>query len=154
MKLSEAIRLGSMLGPQARGSLERPRRKYVFFGPVVKEYCALGAAFEASGSKPCSVVATTERMVTPFRGQPYKVKAGETISYMNWPNAWNAVMWAVVPCPECRNAHSDKVDDIIPHLNDQFRWTRERIADWVETIEAQHESQSVIEAKSSTVPLT
>jgi len=28
------------------------------------------------------------------------------------------------------------VESIVPHINDEHRWTREQIADWVETIES------------------
>jgi hypothetical protein len=34
----------------------------------------------------------------------------------------------------------DVVGRIIPHLNDDHRWTRERIADWVESIEREREN--------------
>ena len=42
MKLSEAIKAGSKIGPQAFGTLTRKRRRWLLFGPVVKEVCALG----------------------------------------------------------------------------------------------------------------
>jgi hypothetical protein len=40
---------------------------------------------------------------------------------------------APVRCPEC--ADRGTVPAIIIHLNDDHRWTRERIADWLEPIE-------------------
>lgn len=44
-------------------------------------------------------------------------------------------MAATCPASEwCRVCHC--VYDVIIHLNDEHRWTREAIADWVETIEA------------------
>lgn len=36
-------------------------------------------------------------------------------------------------CPVCNQADGET---IIPHLNDKHRWTREQIADFVQTIEA------------------
>ena len=35
-----------------------------------------------------------------------------------------------VPCPQCGSTEMDT----IPHLNDSHRWTRERIADWLDTL--------------------
>lgn len=44
-------------------------------------------------------------------------------------------LWAAT-CPVCANlAPWHNVSSIIAHLNDDHRWTRETIADWVETIE-------------------
>lgn len=34
-------------------------------------------------------------------------------------------------CPSC----GDAMPSMVPHLNDDHRWSRERIADWVELIE-------------------
>ena len=40
-------------------------------------------------------------------------------------------------CPTCRLAWPNrKTPGVIAHLNDDHRWTREQIADWVESIEA------------------
>jgi hypothetical protein len=41
-------------------------------------------------------------------------------------------------CPVCR----DKQDGLIAHLNDDHRWSREQIADWVEQIERAQEPTS------------
>ena len=58
--------------------------------------------------------------------------------------------WPIVKldavCPEscCIAGLSDDgvgLDNVIIHLNDAHHWTRERIADWVATIEAQQEQQ-------------
>jgi hypothetical protein len=38
----------------------------------------------------------------------------------------------VTACPQCGNKHSGSM---ILHLNDGHKWTRERIADFVETVE-------------------
>lgn len=45
-------------------------------------------------------------------------------------------------CPVCGNYASGKLLGTIVHFNDTHRWTRERIADWVATIEAQQEAQA------------
>lgn len=105
MKLSEAIRLGAMMKPQAFGSF------YDNGGS-----CALGAACDALGIDP--------NLETQFLFVPDKI--GYSV------------------CPECgmtRFQRNTAEDDayLIVHLNDIHRWTREQIADWVETIEAQQE---------------
>jgi hypothetical protein len=58
-------------------------------------------------------------------------------------------------CPDCTKA--DYVFRVIAHLNDDHRWTRERIADFVETIERHHEplienADQAAEHVSVTVP--
>jgi hypothetical protein len=135
MRLSEAIRLGAMLGSQARGSLNRQRRKYVFFGPVVNEYCALGGAFAASGAKPVWHVrqsAGVDDHASSFRGSARtSYKAGDT--YLVIEHQFSAFMHRLVACPVC--GFEAPLFKVIPTLNDDHRWTREQIADWVQTIE-------------------
>lgn len=49
----------------------------------------------------------------------------------------------IVACPaveEC-GKHSGQLDEIVVHLNDTHRWTRERIAIWVRSIESQVEKR-------------
>ncbi len=43
----------------------------------------------------------------------------------------------VLTCPVCESLYIAPVVTMITHLNDYHRWTRERIADWVEQIERQ-----------------
>ena len=106
MTLSEAIRLGAMLRPQAFG---------VKFDGVGT--CALGAALDASGALGMSETVEAKR-------------------YREWNlNAW----FQEATCPECGRIRSLFMEGTIPHLNDKHRWTRERIADWVETIEQQQD---------------
>lgn len=41
-----------------------------------------------------------------------------------------------VTCPACMDPRiHTRLDNIITHLNDNHRWTREAIADWVATLE-------------------
>lgn len=96
MKLSEAIRLGSMLRPQAFGGLF-----------VANGSCALGAAEEAAGGR--------------------------------WMLLWLDHPSMFAPCPDCQRQIKGLGMDMptIAHLNDSHSWTRERIADWVATIEPQ-----------------
>lgn len=67
--------------------------------------CAMGAACEAAG-------------VSGQQIQRYE---------MQWPDIINA------SCPAC-TGHRIWASTIV-HLNDDHRWTREQIADWVQTIE-------------------
>jgi hypothetical protein len=138
MRLHEAIRLGSMLGPQSHTGLHRKRLKYIFFGPVVNEYCALGAAFEAVGATArTETLAADEVSDGGFRGAAKTRKAGEKVCYIEHP--WNSLMWSVVACPACEQA-PEPLHRVIPHLNDHHKLTREQIADWVEGIEQEREA--------------
>ena len=106
MKLSEAIRLGSMLKPQGFGH-DSARMN-------AKATCAFGAVQDALG-----------RIVIPVLHWP-------------WLTQGNA-------CPAC--GELDRTLSVISvHLNDAHRWSRERIADWVATIEPS-ESPEVPEEK-------
>jgi hypothetical protein len=94
MRLSEAIRLGAMLRPQAFGKMFRTVRGEM-------RSCALGAAAEALGESP----------------------------YDSFAPLFDAMRMCPMGCGWT------SVGSLIPHLNDEHRWTRERIADWVETVE-------------------
>lgn len=107
MKLSDAIRLGSMTGPQTFGRYET--------GDAT---CAVGAAYRAVGLRP---IADTQKFRAMF---PL------------------ATAFNDAPCPVCGLVRVDGVSTA-PHLNDHHMWTREQIADWVETIERAHEQQPV-----------
>src|SRR5262245_38820101 len=110
MKLSEAMRLGTMLRPQTVVNLLTEQGS-----------CALGAAGEAAGL---------------FRvGDEWK-EFGYTSLSETWP-----ILYTRSPgCPVCRQSHGDRtLGETITSLNDIHEWTREMIADWVETIERRHE---------------
>lgn len=107
MRLSEAIRLGSMLGPQifGRGTDDQ------------NGSCAYGAAYLAIGGRVNDHVSVTD----------------------TWP--WIDTMTDV--CPVCERVPSDipvGCGQLIPHLNDVHLWSRERIADFVASIEPQESS--------------
>jgi hypothetical protein len=122
MKLSEAIRLGSMMRPQAFG--------WIFDLDGIAT-CAWGAGLEAAG---------------------IRIKAGQSNRY-NTPVEWRGLVNKRVRCPakhtkcdfchwgelcvECANSQSLALT--IEHLNDDHKWTRERIADFVEQIENQQQ---------------
>lgn len=104
LKLSEAIRLGAMLKPQAYG------RFYNGYGT-----CALGAALDASGQ-------------LPLCNRDFHARVKRTFGASFWLRA--RIIWR----------------------NDVNRWSREQIADWVETIENQHAGREEQSAKSFTEP--
>lgn len=106
MKLSESIRLGALIRPQAFG--------HTF---VEGKSCALAAALEASGVKPEDLVAT-------FAVSPWHL----------WDISSNKSV-GQVSCPLCGEAFQVGVVSMVVHLNDDHKWTREKIADWVEGIE-------------------
>jgi hypothetical protein len=74
--------------------------------------CALGAAFAAIG-------------------QIKEIQYG----FLNWPEEWKWINIKSIQCPNCGDRN--KVLWIIAiHLNDRHKWTRESIADWIESLES------------------
>lgn len=109
MRLSEAIRLGAMLKPQAFGDFSDGTGT-----------CAWGAANEA---------------------------IGKSVDDDYVDDEWMDVCHADVRCPECGDCRGttdkdadgqSRVASLIEHFNDDHLWTRERIADWLEGVEAKH----------------
>ncbi len=116
MKLSEAIRKGATLRPQA----------YVDF--VFKDNdgsiytCALGAAFEAiCGYLPPSVDDDVPAADIVRAGLQSEVQD------------FNHITGCYAECPYgCRPSNPVTIIDLVPHLNDCHVCTREEIADWLE----------------------
>lgn len=109
MRFSEAIRLGSMLHPQCFGSLYR--RLDGTTGAIIAS-CAIGAVYTALG---------------------YTALGGITTEFDFLP--WMKLV--SVKCPECGSEPHPSVSmQTVTHLNDTHHWTRERIADWVESLES------------------
>lgn len=139
MKLSEAIKLGSMLRPQSHGDLyetrDRPLHQNGVLGLVVKERvasCALGAAFEAGG---IGTRMATEEEARQDAGKPFRGvhNPNAPTQYYLVPREWNVLLHSETACPQC--GHEDTLNRIIPHLNDGHEWKREAIALFVEQIE-------------------
>lgn len=99
MRLSEAIRLGAMWGPQAFGQFRD--------GDAT---CAWGSAHAAVGVKQHAYIAVPE---------------------------WSALDKTAgrLKCPCSCGTRPLTLKSMMVHLNDDHRWTREQIADWVEGIE-------------------
>ncbi len=106
MTLSEAMRLGASLHPQSHGFLFLLDSE----GKRVAS-CALGAAYEAAGHPEFSV------------------------GCFEVPEAWRHEMHTTRACPACAHIEGHVIY-LIAHLNDDHRWTREAIADWLDGREA------------------
>jgi hypothetical protein len=133
MKLSEAIRLGAMLRPQAFGGFfgfehvvpkGKCARMLARLGlremDLALSSCALGAAIESVGGD-ASICSRAHGLLDRFE-----------------------ILWGGrIRCPACI-AHRVNAFSLIYHLNDEHRWTRERIASWVATIEASRESCAAV----------
>ncbi len=118
MRLSDAIRLGAMLKPQRFGA---PNNRLT----LVDQTCALAAAAEACGFEHLNV--RTPEWAALF-GWAERV-------YLGCP---------VAPC-SVLDDHGAKVRFVIVHLNDYHHWTREQIADFVQTIEESRSAPAVRE---------
>lgn len=118
MKLSEAIRLGAMLRPQTSGALFYRLRDGSGIGS-----CALGAAAEALGAE-AAIGITSERNADAFLDRQFRAFMRTKLTC---PCADPNLCWAA--------GHQQELGVVIVTLNDMHKWSRERIADWVETVE-------------------
>lgn len=121
MRLSEAIRLGSLLKPQNLDGYFRNEG----------QSCALGSAADALGV-------------------PMHPELDWTFGYHALENEFPFLSDAA-RCPACNAVQAlwrrlrDKeydLGDVIVHLNDDHKWSRKRISDWVATVEPHGEAQS------------
>lgn len=117
MKLSEAIRLGGVSTKQCRGELRKG-----------DAYCAIGNAAKSNGID----VADSRSFRLHDMNNEYEVQyvLSRLYPWINNP----------VQCPGKRSAqgcddYPSSIYNTITHLNDQHRWSRERIARWVEALE-------------------
>jgi hypothetical protein len=108
MRLSEAIRLGALTGPQYHAG---------FFGPDDSS-CALGAAAIAVGLK-------THLLLFSLNVAPLTEK---------FPILFYSFISDYCDCEKISTCEPPLHDHIV-HLNDTHKWTREQIADWVAVIE-------------------
>jgi hypothetical protein len=114
MKLSEAIERGARLRPQAFGAY--------FTGNTRADACScvIGAAYEATFAEMSlahdGVVNDFERLVAryPLLGRDEKIF-----------------------CPECAGADvkRENLCNLLIHLNDDHKWTREEVAGYVRSFE-------------------
>ncbi len=131
MKLSEAIRVGALLHPQAFGNIEDTvvvEEKVGWFRKRLKREkrtCAMGAAIEAQG---CGFKVGSSSGGVAFRGE--STSEGAQASILDAPPEWPLSYYH--DCPQCESKSPDGdrfvLAQLIPHLNDDHRWTREQIA--------------------------
>lgn len=120
MTLADAIRLGSMLKPQSfTDLLEIPEETVTLMGEAITvvggiHTCALGAALDAVGKLPTM----TEWM--EFDGKVDDM-------FTCFPE-----YSALVACPVTEFVK--ELGSLVAELNDKHHWTRQRIADWVESV--------------------
>lgn len=137
MNFSEAIRRGAMMRPhQAFGDLRKTLRLGFLgiFGKKVYATCAIGAAIEAAQCPEVPGVVGGPDGGSPvgFRGLVNKPGARCTVVCI--PNNWRSLFVANATCPVCGRTQALK--RTVPHLNDDHKWTREQIADFVESLES------------------
>ena len=123
MRLSEAIRLGAMLHPQCFGALYEYRP-----GP---------ADVTANQQLPRRVWRTRGVMKSCALGAALMAGYSDEFEKESIKRR----------CPACRAP--DCLTHTISHLNDRHRWTREAIADWVQTIEEANDEKTVSRADGS-----
>lgn len=119
MRLSEAIKLGAMLKPQGFGDYQTRN------GGA----CALGSAMDAVGVE------------TDIQNSLTDLLLGQLLPATNTS--------AACPVKPCNDDFAREIGSVIVHLNDDHRWTREQIADWVATVEPQETSAPAMELPAS-----
>lgn len=121
MTLSEAIRIGAMLKPQAFGGCH-----------VTGATCALGAAVEAIGA--------LRLCVNGYMPTDDAIAALAT----RWPYIDSVVSNPIT-------GDGGDLSFVIFELNDTHRWTRDQIADFVESIERSLEPSVAKDGEAETV---
>lgn len=87
--------------------------------------CALGAIFKGAGGI----------FETDQRGKINSIGGVDAVYFR--------MSLTAAKCPAC--AFDAAVNTIIPHLNDNHRWSREAIAEWLDVMEPNEEGARVIE---------
>lgn len=108
LKASDALRVGAKIRPQVFGFV------YESGGT-----CAVGALFEGAFG----------RLPDTLMGAPC-ITEGE---YARLLNAYPELSGATPPCPVCLHT-SATAYGMMQHLNDGHSWTREEIADWLDSV--------------------
>lgn len=140
MRLSTAIRVGAKM----RAASER---SWTDFGPDGQiRSCALVAAAEAAGLFTIlgNCMIPGPNWLKPYGGNPMARDPGqETGLTSRMPDKWTLVTSAIeIPPCSCRTAGvADEVVILIWHLHDIHNWSREAVAEWIETIETEVEAR-------------
>lgn len=132
MRLSEAIREGAKLRPQARGAWFGFVNVWRINKPPKKEndplFAVTGEVTIAIGS--CALAAAGEG-ATLFGAELFGMSG---IYESKLINAFPLLKKRVKSCPACGRNHTDLLTTA-QRLNDAHGWKREQIADYIETLE-------------------
>jgi hypothetical protein len=132
MNLSDAIREGCKIAPVQlyRQFFDRFSElgRFAFFS-VPKGACALGAALYGSGGFN-DVFASEMRHPGAEASSRFPILLSLTIC----PTA---------ACPLFVGGTTLELGNVVTHLNDEHRWTREAIAMWVETLEQKIDEEAI-----------
>lgn len=102
----------------------------------LSEAIRLGAMLKPQGYGDASSSALAP--ATCAMGAAAQAVGNEVDSYQLFYKEWPFTYKLCVACPASDIDRTQCVLSQVHRLNDHYRWTRERIADWVATIEAQH----------------
>jgi hypothetical protein len=117
MRLSEAMREGAKRRPQGKQFYFKSGD--IYSGGEPFSSCALGAAYEGCGGLASNLAVDVREKIAAVTG----VDLHNTIVKIPFP-----------PEPRTYGGRADSLFEAITTLNDRFEWTRERIADWLESI--------------------
>ena len=110
MTLSDAMRLGAAMVPQAFGDT------FVRNGQTIVAACAWSSVSIGLGFPSIDVIGI----------------------YRRFPE-----LHKTLPCPECDKSGyfggMPTLEELITHMNDDHRWTREQIADWIDSLKPENE---------------
>lgn len=124
MKLSEAIRIGSKQRPQAFYLLFASKWVDTSRGPRLESYasCAWGAALEGAG------------LINPAIDDDHDYDEfieefdGLVDAHLDEDGVITKIQCAVADCEHNRY----DIPYLVEHLNDDHKWSREKIAEWLE----------------------
>lgn len=132
MRVSEAMSLGAMMAPQSFGGDETVATIATWMGyPVIDERrtCAFQAALDA-----CPPVSM--RMMEPGEtANGSTLRGGRSQREVIISSEWMQIISHEGLCPAC--SMDAMVGVVIAHLNDDHRWSRQAIAEWLAPVEVE-----------------
>lgn len=131
LKISEHIRAGAKLRPLARHGFFQVERSGEIDpatgeAPKVIASCSLGALAESAGLVDGLLAADILKSLALVYIDPDKL-------FQKFPELNNTGYDCPRIVEDCKYS-STSLGTIIFHLNDQHKWTREQVADWVESV--------------------
>ena len=111
-----------------------PLSQAIRLGATLKRQ-SFGRAYGIQNTTSCALAAAADAV-----GEDYYTLF-DGVSLTHWPE----LNFVATPCPACTEVCNWSRFGLVTHLNDDHRWSRERIADFVQ----QHESAGVSEAEKA-----